>query len=210
MESAHESNTIMKNIRFVYFDVGDVLVSNVIGHKRLAEHVNRPREHVTAFFDANWERACRGTISSSDYLSLLKTNFQFDCEEREFGHFYTKFLASIVPMHAFTEKLATRLPVGILSNAEFGSIEAALQVGVIPNVSWKTKIISAHHKTVKPEQKIFEIAQREAHVPHESIFLIDDRISNIEMAQKLGWRCFHFDPKKPHQSVQRLTKFFAL
>lgn len=200
----------MKGVRFVYFDAGDVLVSNIIGHERLAHHINKPKEHVTAFFDTNWERACRGDISSHEYLNLLKKHFQFECQEREFGHFYTKFVAPIRPMHRYVKNLAARLPVGILSNAEYGTIEVALSKGLIPDISWKAVVISAYHKSVKPEQQIFEIAQRKANVPHGSIFLIDDRRNNIDAAKKLGWQTFLFDPENPDHSVRRLRKLFAL
>lgn len=52
----------MRKIKFVYFDVGDVLISNDIAHQRLAKQFDCPKEHVSTFFDSHWEKACRDVI----------------------------------------------------------------------------------------------------------------------------------------------------
>lgn len=200
----------MKSIDFVYFDVGGVLISNDIARERLAKRLQRPKVDVTAFFDSHWETVCRGEVSDELYLQELVKHFGIITEESLFSKFYAAFVEPIREMHAVVYDVMKYFSVGIISNAESGSIEALIDRSIVPNVPWKTTVISAYHKSVKPEQKIFEIAQREANVPHESIFLIDDRPDNINAAKKLGWKSFLFDPSKTDRSVKRLRNLFTL
>ncbi|MEM7270453.1 MAG: HAD family phosphatase [Pseudomonadota bacterium] len=54
-------------------------------------------------------------------------------------------------------------------------------------------VISGREGTVKPEPRIYEIAERRIGAPPESLFFIDDRDYNIEAAKDRGWSGHVFD-----------------
>ena len=68
------------------------------------------------------------------------------------------------------------------------------------------EVVSCEEFTVKPEEKIYRILlDRYGLKPEESLF-IDDRPANVEAAERLGIRGFHFDHKDPQQSCRQLRE----
>ena len=68
------------------------------------------------------------------------------------------------------------------------------------------EVVSCEEFTVKPEEKIYRILlDRYGLKPEESLF-IDDRPANVEAAEGLGIRGFHFNHKDPQQSCSLLRE----
>lgn len=44
----------------------------------------------------------------------------------------------------------------------------------------------------KPDHHIYEFVQNTLYTLPSHIYFVDDQLRNIEMAQKLGWNCFHY------------------
>jgi HAD superfamily hydrolase (TIGR01509 family) len=90
-----------------------------------------------------------------------------------------------------------------MTNIMPGLLGAMRRDGKVPNLNYDTVIDSSEVATIKPEAKMYEIAQERAGVPPEEILLIDDGRSNLIPAEKLGWRVLLFDDAQPEESVER-------
>lgn len=196
-----------KPIRFVYFDVGGVLLDWREGHKRVAEKFNVPYENIRKVFEANWQEACRGTLAGDVYMGLFAEVLGMKGPLPEVSDFWSDHFTKISDTHALAQELAGVYELGILSNAEENSMKFAFQKGLIPDISWKVKIDSSKHGTIKPEEKIYEIAEAAAvGVSREELFFIDDVPEHIRVAKARGWQGMVFDTNDVKGSVKKLRE----
>ncbi len=198
-----------KQIRFVYFDLGRVIIDVDAAVRKLAQYAKKTPKEVKRFFDSHWMEACRGTIHPTEYARMLKRHLDLHHKARSIGELWTDFFEPVPDVHDFVRRISQQMPVGVISNIEHGVFEKALQKGQIPNIHWTTVIESCRFGVIKPEPEIFRIAQRLAKVTHEEIFLIDDREENVEAARALGWDGVVFDKKRIDQSLQKIRNLLS-
>jgi putative hydrolase of the HAD superfamily len=98
---------------------------------------------------------------------------------------------------------AEHYQVGLLSNIMPGFINRMIQEGALPRVAYDQIIDSSEVKSIKPEDKIFEIAEARAGVKPEEILFIDDSRTNLMRAEKRGWKVLWFDDYRPDESARR-------
>jgi HAD superfamily hydrolase (TIGR01509 family) len=68
-------------------------------------------------------------------------------------------------------------------------------------------IDSSEVAAIKPESKIYEIAQERAGVSDpKEILLIDDSRVNLMAAERLGWHVLWFDDSRPEEAVERVRE----
>lgn len=196
-----------KSVRFIYFDVGGVLLDWREGHKRVAEKYNVPYENIRKVFEANWREACRGTLPGDVYMGMFAEVLGMKGPLPEVSDFWSDHFTKIADTHTLVTELIEVYELGIFSNAEENSMKFAFQKGLIPDVSWRVKIDSSKHGTIKPEAKIYEIAEAAAsHVSPEELFFIDDVPEHIAVAKARGWQGMVFDTNDVKKSVQSLRK----
>lgn len=57
-----------------------------------------------------------------------------------------------------------------------------------PLVAFDGLVISGREGAIKPDERIYEIAETRVGLPGEALFFIDDKEANIEAARARGWR----------------------
>jgi len=62
---------------------------------------------------------------------------------------------------------------------------------------------SSKVNAIKPEAKIYKLAQATAGVESNEILLIDDGRTNLMAADKAGWRVLWFDDYRPSEGIKR-------
>ena len=191
-------------IKFIYFDVGSVMVNNEVAVENIAKKHNVPHKEVLEIVQANWREACRGTLSNKEYLDLFTSKLGISHPSFDWADFWSDHQGIYQETHDFIYELAREYRLGILSNAEMGMLQFLMNKKKIPAVNWEVVVESAKHGTVKPEQKIYEVAEQLVPdvLPHE-LFFIDDHVEMVEAATKRGWHGEVFDP---HQSVESIKK----
>ena len=193
-------------IKFIYFDVGGVLLNFVHAHKKVAAQYNVPYESVLAVFENNWREECRGNISPAQYMQLFADALGMTDVPADAGDFWSDHFLSVTPMHELARALSTTHQVGILSNAGPGVLDHSMRKGHIPDIPWSAIIDSSRHGVIKPEEKIYEIAEKAAGVSPEEILFIDDVPENITAATARGWQGIVMDTSDPQKTIERIKR----
>lgn len=192
-------------IRFVYFDINGCLVR--FFHQaftRLAHETGAPVDGIeTTFWHYN-DAVCRGEMSVAEFNQAFAKRLRI--ETVDWQKYYLDAVEPITQMQTLLPWAVEHYQVGLLSNIMPGFITALQQAGKIPTLPYQVIIDSSEVHAIKPEAKIYEIAQERAGVePHEILF-VDDSRTNLMSAERLGWHVLWFDDYRPAESVTTIRQ----
>ncbi len=195
-------------IEFVYSDINGVLVRFYQqAFAALAHDTNQLLDLVEQVFWRYNDAVCRGVLTEQELNKALAE--ALGVPKLDYRPYYIEAVEPITIVHEFLAKVIKRKPVGLLSNIFPGYIEALKQAGKIPDLPYKTVVDSSVVGVIKPDRRIFEVAEEQAGVSGEKILFIDDSRANIVAAQEFGWRCIWFDSYHPEESVADIEKVLA-
>ncbi len=196
----HQSKS---GISFVFFDINGCLVR--FFHRaftRLAEETGEPADVVeTAFWHYN-DAVCRGEMSLREFNQKLAKSLKVD--QLDWQKYYLDAIDPIPQMHELVRWAAQNYHVGLLSNIMPGAIKAMKERGLIPDIDYSAIVDSSEVGTIKPEPKMYEIAQGMAKTEPSKILLVDDSRANVMAAEKLGWHVLWFDDYRPSESAKHV------
>lgn len=194
-----------KPVQFIYFDVGGVFLDWIQGNKNAASRYGVEYSRIEQIHQVYWEKAGRGG-DTTEYMNAFASLFHLASSNIEYTDFWTDFHIPILDMHAFALDVQKTYRLGLLTNAEKNAMKHASRKGLIPQIAWDAIVDSSEHGTIKPEVKIFEIAQNAANVQPEEIFFIDDVSEHIRVAKARGWQGMVFDTNDVAGSVKKLRE----
>jgi FMN phosphatase YigB (HAD superfamily)/DNA-binding Xre family transcriptional regulator len=190
-------------VSFVYFDINGCLVR--FYHQaftRLAEISGAPADVVeTAFWHYN-DEVCRGEMTMDAFNKAFAKDLQL--ESLNWPDYYLETIEPIEEMHDIVRWAAENYRVGLLTNTMPGLVKVMLQKGLLPNVDYEVIIDSSEAGAIKPEAKIYQLAESKAACPAAEILLIDDARTNLMAAEKHGWHVLWFDDYRPDESIARI------
>lgn len=200
--------TAKSGVTFVYFDINGCLVRFFHqAFSRLAHETGVPVDQVeTTFWHYN-DAVCRGEISLEEFNQVL--GGRLGGKDLDWAQYYIDAVEPISEMHAFLPWALEHYKVGLLSNIMPGMIDKLQQAGKLPALPYHEVIDSSVVGAIKPEAKIYKIAQEKAGVPANQILFIDDSRANLMAAEKLGWHVMWFDDYRPAQSVEHIRQALA-
>lgn len=187
-------------VSFVYFDVNGCLIRFYErAFAQIAAKTNVPADVIeTAFWHYN-DDACRGTMSSHDFSVALAARIGVD--EVDWRQYYLDVTEPMPEMQELLRWTAERYKTGLLTNIISGFMSGLREQGKIPALPYDAVVDSSEIGAIKPEARIYEIAQARAGVPPEEILLIDDTRGNLNAAESFGWHVLWFDYARPEESV---------
>lgn len=190
-------------VSFVYFDVNGCLVHFYQrAFAKLAQATGAPSDAVeTAFWHYN-DDVCRGIMSLSDFN--LKLAERLGVDEVTWQDYYLETVEPILEMQELLKWASERYKIGLLTNIMPGLLSSMRRSGQVPNLPYDAIIDSSEVAAIKPESKMYEIAQERAGCPATEILLIDDSRVNLMAAERLGWHVLWFDDARPEESVERV------
>lgn len=190
-------------VRFVYFDINGCLVRFFHpAFTRLAADTGISADIIeTAFWHLN-EVTCRGDMSLSEFNTAFAE--RIGVEDVDWERYYFEAIDPVPEMQDLLKWAAENYYVGLLSNIMPGIIKRMIREGVLPRVEYTQIIDSSVEKSIKPEDKLFEIAETRAGVKPEEILFIDDARTNLMAAEKRGWKVLWFDDYRPDVSATRI------
>jgi FMN phosphatase YigB (HAD superfamily)/DNA-binding XRE family transcriptional regulator len=200
---------ISKNgIRFVYFDINGCLVHFFhSAFTDLSEKTGVPLHKVEAAFWRYNDALCRGEITFDQFNKKLAK--QMGVEAVDWASYYLGSVDPIKEMHELVAWAAEHYKIGLMSNIMPGMIEAMMAKNVIPALPYDVVIDSSVEHTIKPEAKVYEIAEERAGVPGSEILLVDDTRANLMAADQKNWSVLWFDDYKPADSAARVREILA-
>ena len=195
--------TSKTGIKFVYFDINGCLVR--FFHRaftELAADTGASPEVIESTFWHYNDAVCRGEMSLDDFNRILAE--QLHVENLNWTDYYMKAVDPIQEMHDLVLWASEHYEVGLLSNIMPGFIAQMLEAGLLPKAAYHNIIDSSVVGAIKPETRIYEIAQEQSGVAPNEILFVDDSRGNLMAGERMGWRVLWFDDFRPEESSARV------
>jgi FMN phosphatase YigB (HAD superfamily) len=190
---------------FIYFDVNGCLVHFYQrAFVQLAAATGQPPDVVETVFWHYNDEVCRGIISLSDFNAKLAE--RLEVSEVRWQDFYLDTVEPIPEMQELVAWASERYKIGLLTNIMPGLLNSMRQGGHLPKLAYDAIVDSSEVAAIKPEAKMYEIAQERAGCPPSEILLIDDSRVNLTAAERLGWHVLWFDDSRPQESTDRVRQ----
>jgi FMN phosphatase YigB (HAD superfamily)/DNA-binding XRE family transcriptional regulator len=207
--TAQPNGRSKSGISFAFFDINGCLVR--FFHRaftQLAEDSGASADIIeTAFWHYN-DAVCKGEMTMEDFNQKLAE--QLKMPRLDWQHYYMEAVDPIPEMDELVHWASQHYRIGLLSNIMPGFVEDMRTRGLIPDVPYACIMDSSVVKAIKPESKIYEIAQQQIGVPANEILLVDDSRANVVAAEKHGWHVLWFDDYRPAESVKRVRTALEL
>lgn len=186
-------------IKFIYFDVGGVLIKDFSctnKWKELRRSIGIKSDQDEAFdkfFDVYEKEVCVGKDIET-LLPLMEKRFKLSFPDgysflQDFVNRFEKN-ETIVPVIASISK---DIRLGLLTNMYTGMLDSITKRKLMPDVKWDVIIDSSIEKVRKPQKEIFEIAQKRAGLDPNQILFVENGKKHIDAAKEAGWNTFFYD-----------------
>lgn len=195
--------TSRTGIKFVYFDINGCLVR--FFHRaftELAAETGASPEVIESTFWHYNDAVCRGEMPLDDFNKALAE--QLNIPSLNWAEYYVKAVDPIQEMHELVMWASEHYDVGLLSNIMPGFVEMLLKQNLLPRAAYHNIVDSSAVGAIKPEPKIYEIAQAASGVAPNEILFVDDSRGNLMAGERMGWRVLWFDDFRPEESAARI------
>ncbi len=195
--------TTKSGVKFIYFDINGCLVR--FYHRAftaIAEDTQLSPDSIeTAFWQYN-DAICTGKMSIPEFnIAFAK---DLGLPSIDWQSYYLDAVEPIAEMHELIIWAAENYRVGLMSNIGSGFIQDMLDKSLIPNIEYDAIVDSSRVGYIKPDPKIYEIAEAMAGVEGKEILLIDDTRANLMPAGKAGWHVMWFNDYDSAESTARV------
>lgn len=190
-------------ISFVYFDVNGCLVHFYQrAFTQLAHDSGLPLDRVeTAFWHYN-DAVCSGEMPMEEFDAKFAE--RLGLTNLDWASYYLDAIEPVTGVNKLVNWVKDRAKVGLLTNLMPGIYESLSVRGKLPPARYDAIIDSSKVGAIKPEAKIYEVAQAKAGVRPNEILFIDDSRVNLTAAEHLGWRVLWFDDYHAAESIERV------
>ena len=194
---------------FLFCDLNGVLVRFFQrAFVQIAEENNLTVDTVeTTFWHYN-DSANRGEMTLDTFNKVMAEQLRID--SFDWHKSYLSTVEGIEEMHECVREVAKIHRVGILSNTHEGLIEKLMKKGMVPDIDYACIVDSSQVGAIKPEQRMYEIAEEMAGASGEEILFVDDSRANLIAAERMGWRVMWFDYYRPADSVKKLKEALSM
>lgn len=185
--------------RFVYFDLGKVLVH--FDHQTAVEQLSRlsgrPEVLVqqVVFASDLQNRYESGLVDGEQFVAEVNTALESALSAHEIMKAISDIFAPNLPILSAIELVkSSGVPLGILSNTCEAHWQWISDQGwPMFGPWWSETVLSYEVGGMKPAAKIYEVCEQRAGCRAENIFFTDDRADNIAAADDRGWTTYHFE-----------------
>jgi epoxide hydrolase-like predicted phosphatase len=198
------------SIKFIYFDVGGVLVhAQTLIIQEISKQLGKPYAKVAAVYHQYQDLACLGRMSLNDWQLLMLIRLNADYKAAKAENFFVHWVNHMKPIketHQLAHELAQTYPIGLLTNMVNGSLARIKNRRLIPSLKYHAIIDSSAVGLIKPDPAIYELATERAGVKPDQILFIDDIKVNVRAAREAGWQAVWFNETNCAASVARIRR----
>ena len=184
--------------KFVYFDLGNVLVH--FDHDIAVQSVARLSGHEAAvvkeaiFTSGLQDRLETGLMSSSEFAQSVISKLACQLPEDELLEAISAIFTPNEPILVVLEQLKrSGVPMAVLSNT------CEPHWGWLLRQNWPVignwfdfYVLSYEARSMKPDAVIYEVSERRSGRSPEHLFFTDDRADNVAAAAARGWSTHQF------------------
>lgn len=193
---------------FIYFDVGGTLVDCEKAFETAASRFNLTADDIGKVFDENDEQITKGFITPQQLWGRCIKKYHIpNADNYDFLESWISDYKPIQETHNLVHKIKSSYKIGLLSNIYKGMLPFLLEKEIIPAIHYQEIVFSCDVGMRKPEDEIYELAQKKAQVEPDNILLVDDRADYLEGAKKANWFTFLFNNKQRVQSTKELEEY---
>ncbi|MFZ6034977.1 MAG: HAD-IA family hydrolase [Patescibacteria group bacterium] len=199
----------MDKIKFIYFDIGNVMADTNGYFKDATQKFNIPLSEFTDFWNGNngADEITRGKISAREFWQTAIKKFGIkNADEFDFLESWLNDYKPILETHGLAKKLSESYRIGLISNLYPGMIDRLIKRGLIADIDYSAKILSCEVGLRKPERGIFELATKMSGFGPGEIFFIDDRVDFVKAAEDYGWKTYLFDLPNKEKAIEEIEK----
>ncbi|MDB6029282.1 MAG: HAD-superfamily hydrolase, subfamily variant 3 [Verrucomicrobiales bacterium] len=181
-------------IKTIIFDLSEVLISGLCGvEESLARRFDRaPSEVLSALGGELLLQLCRGELSENTYLESVIANTGWEISVDELKQsIRVNFRRKVADMENILEGLAAHYELVLLSDHAKEWVEHIHDLHPHLRI-FKMRVYSFQIGQTKRETSTFERLLGMINRRSEECIFIDDNISNIECARRVGFQTFHF------------------
>ncbi len=200
-----KGNKHATRIKFFYCDVNGVLVRFF-----QKAFVDLARDHhlsvekvETSFWHYN-DAANRGEMTPEEFNKALSERLGIATLDWE--AYYLKTVEPIGAVHKLLSDISKLVQVGLLTNINKGMIAQMMDKGLLPDIDYAAIVDSSEVGAIKPEAKIYQIAETMSGFSGAEILFADDSRTNLMAAERFGWRVLWFDDYRPRESGERIKE----
>ncbi len=207
----------MSKISFVYFDVGGVILLDYSGTNKWVEMQRGLgiNPELDAKFVEIWGRYRDQICIDCDVetiVPILRKELGINIPKNYslIQDFVSRYEPnpSIWPV---IEQIHKNTKIGLLTNMYPGLFDAIYGRGdLMISKNWDVTVDSSVVGAQKPDPKIFQIAQSLVDCPPREILFVENQERHLDVAKKLGWQTFHYDPQNALESSQNLAQLIGI
>ncbi len=192
----------MQETKNIIFDLGGVLL-DIDFQKSIDAFKELGIENFDDMFsqfkaDHLFEKLETGEISESDFYAAIKTRTSLTITDQQIDHAWNALILHFrTESLGFLEVLSDKYKLYLLSNTNSIHVKCFKQLFIREtgkpaldayfNKAWYSNEIRLR----KPGTEIFEFALQEENLLASETLFIDDTLTNIETAQKMGFKTHH-------------------
>ncbi len=195
-------------IRFIYFDVGGVLLEFKHTQKEVPLEFGLNQLEYSQIMAKYSENRNKGLFSGQELEDVLTAKFgtKIPVGFWATGQVSERF-RPIKPMHSFVAELAGRYRLGLLTNVSqeiYQRTSRDFAKLLYPPVTFEIKVTSWEEKVAKPDLEIYRRAIARTGLTAGEILFLDDMPENVSAAKEAGMQAIVFDTDRPAEMIVQL------
>lgn len=187
-------------IKFVYFDVGGVVIIDFTASSKwqeLQSTLGLTQAQIPQFqaiWDSRKDRVCIDYDVDDMVPELVqKLHLSLPPNFSLLEEFVRRFERNL-SIYPVLEKINQRVRVGLLTDMYPRMFTSIQKRGLLPpHIPWSIILDSSREQYQKPDYELFRIAENRADVYGKEILFIDNRKDIIDAASQFGWNTFWYD-----------------
>lgn len=204
------------NTKIVFFDIGGVLILDYSGTNKWTE-MKRDlgiTENLDEIFENIWDKNNSRICIDCDVDSFVpeienQTGIKLPNNYSMLDDFVNRFEKNKL-IWQVANKAKEKYKVGLLTNMYPRMLSKIIQRGLLPEIDWDVIIDSSVVGYKKPQNEIYEIAERESGFSSDEIFFVDNQQRHLDSASKRGWTTTVYDPQNIIESSLELAGLLEL
>ncbi len=194
-------------IRFIYFDVGGVVIQDFRGTNKWEELKNElgiPQDKSQEFEDVYdfYQDEINTTREIDSLMPIYKEKFGITLPENYsllIDGFVKRFEKNL-DIWPVIELAKSKYKIGILTNMYPNMLNEIKNAGLLPNIGFDQIIDSSIEKVQKPYKEIYELAEKRCGFKGDEILFIDNSEKNLKVPSGMGWNTFLYDSSNAKKS----------